>query len=342
MQATRLDSSVHLSDYIEQCKSKRRCNAGDGVLEIDISLGKKLKDDTRPNKDTLFQSTQESTDRIINPPATIPTTGGARSSKVDDKLNDQIHELFLAYYKHDPKYKGKICLEHRMCMERCYGNKRAVVAKLLKDANNNKFTTLSWMASYSILDKMGVAPPGEQEYEWDCVGDPPSGKNAVISPQQQVANTVGELTTAVTTMVNKRGTTDNEASTPKIGKSIVFTRDYGQHNELLLTLTPSQVEQYVDGKAILKYCCDKEENNDAQGVFWFDRNVKAQFKAKTHDIQFEFLETGMKLLLKQFKKTPLQDLLMGSSVIVKIKLSVVEAAPVVSTERECFMLDDSD
>ena len=70
--------------------------------------------------------------------------------------------------------------------------------------------------------------------------------------------------------------------------------------------------------------------------------MKAQFKAKTHDIQFEFLETGMKLLLKQFKKTPLQDLLMGSSLIVKIKISVVEAAPVVSTERECFLLDDGD
>ena len=69
------------------------------MLEIDISLGKKLKDDTRPNKDTLFPSTQDSAHRIINPPATVPMTGGAKSSKVDDKSNDQIHELFLAYYK---------------------------------------------------------------------------------------------------------------------------------------------------------------------------------------------------------------------------------------------------
>ena len=51
---------------------------------------------------------------------------------------------------------------------------------LLKDANNNKFATLSWMASYNILDKMGVSPPGEQEYELDCVDDPPSGKTPLL------------------------------------------------------------------------------------------------------------------------------------------------------------------
>ena len=202
------------------------------------------------------------------------------------------------------------------------------------------------MASYNILEKMGVAPPGEQEYEWDCVGDPTSGKNTNLTHQQQFANNVGELTTAVTTMVTNRGTTNNEATTTKIGKSIEFTRDCydGQNNAvvLTLTLTPSQLEKVEDGKAILKYCCDKVENNDTQGVFWVARNVKAQLNANTHNMQFEFLETEMKLLMKQFKKTPLQDLLMGSSLIVKIKLSVVEAAPVDSTERERSLLDDSD
>ena len=74
MQVTRLDTSVDLSAHILQCKTKRRCNAGHGVLEIDISLGKKLKDDTRPNKDTLCPSTQDSAHRIINPPATVPTS----------------------------------------------------------------------------------------------------------------------------------------------------------------------------------------------------------------------------------------------------------------------------
>ena len=49
-----------------------------------------MKDDTRPNKDTLFLSTQDRAHRIINPPATVPTTGGDKSSKVDDKLNDQM------------------------------------------------------------------------------------------------------------------------------------------------------------------------------------------------------------------------------------------------------------
>ena len=155
------------------------------------------------------------------------------------------------------------------------------------------------MASYNILDKMGVSPPGEQEYEWDCVSDPPSGKNAVITPQQKVTNTVGQLMTAVTTMVTNRGVNNNEAATTtKIGKSIVFTCDYEQNNILALILTPSQLEQYEDGKAILKYCCNKLEHNDAQGVFGFDQIVKEQLKAKTHNMQFEFLETGMKLLLK--------------------------------------------
>ena len=59
-------------------------------------------------------------------------------------------------------------------------------------------------------------------------------------------------------------------------------------------------------------------------------------------MQFEFIETGMKLLLKQYKKTSLPDKLMGSSHIVKIKLSVVGVAPVDGKKRECSLLDDSD
>ena len=48
-----------------------------------------------------------------------------------------------------------------------------------------------------------------------------------------------------------------------------FTHDYGQTNELVLTLTPSQLEKYEDCKAILKYCCNKLEINHAQeGFFW--------------------------------------------------------------------------
>ena len=50
---------------------------------------------------------------------------------------------------------------------------------------------------------------------------------------------------------------------------------------MVLTLTLSQLENFEDGKAIQKQCCNKLENNNTQGVFWVAWNAKKHLNDKT-------------------------------------------------------------
>ena len=78
------------------------------------------------------------------------------------------------------------------------------------------------------------------------------------------------------------------------------------------------MNKFENGKAILKYVSSEDEEHDEQGVFIVTKSERNLMADGLHKIKIEFIETGMKMYLKKFKRIAQNDLLIGTSPTVNI------------------------